>query len=296
MNPASSRINRLPAWFRQDIPGAQARQTARIIRLCGVNTVCQQAQCPNIGHCFSKARPAFMILGRSCTRSCRFCAVEKPGVHDLDIIDAEPAKIARAVKDLGLDYVVVTSVTRDDLADGGAEIFSRTIESIHQISKDIRVEVLIPDFGGRLASLECILSAGPFVVAHNMETVRRLYPDLRPQADYQTSLFILEKAKELRPDIFTKSSLMLGFGELESEVIGAMRDLREKGCDILTLGQYLAPTAAHYPVKEFVTVEQFQRYKDIGLSQGFKVVSSGPLLRSSYHADQVKDLVLITRG
>lgn len=196
---------------------------------------------------------------------------------------------------MGLDYVIITSVSRDDLLDGGATQFAKTIESIHALNKDIQIEALIPDFQAKLLSLECLLNAGPFVVAHNIETVRRLYPELRPQASYQLSLDVLSKIKELNPRINTKSSIMLGLGESAEEVLATMEELRSHGCDILTLGQYLAPSPGHYPVKEFVSIEQFQAYQKTGLAMGFKAVLSGPKVRSSYQAEELaKELSLCT--
>jgi lipoic acid synthetase len=300
-------MNKLPIWFRQEIPDEATWELAQLLTEFRVHTVCQEARCPNISHCFKNKRFTFMILGNTCTRNCRFCAVTKsanpvrrgPPLSDRRLVlgrhfskgenknlvldEDEPYRISRLVERLDLDYVVITSVSRDDLVDGGATIFAKTIELIHKINEDIKVEVLIPDFRGKIQSIRSVLNAAPFVVAHNIETVKRLYPDLRPRADYELSLGILGKLKELNPWILTKSSLMLGLGETEKEVIATLRDLRSNCCDILTLGQYLAPSAGHYPVKEFVSIEQFERYRDIGLGLGFKSVLSGPLMRSSYH-------------
>ena len=275
---------KLPTWFRQEIPNETTQELTQLLTKSCVHTVCQQARCPNINHCFKNKRFTFMILGDTCTRNCRFCAVTKSANKNLALDEDEPYRISQLVKRLDLDYVVITSVTRDDLVDGGAAIFAKTIELIHKINEDIKVEVLIPDFRGKIQSIESVLNAAPFVVAHNIETVKRLYPDLRPQADYELSLGILRKIKELKPRILTKSSLMLGLGETEKEVIAAMRDLRSNRCDILTLGQYLVPSPEHYPIKEFISIEQFKEYKDIGMALGFKFVLSGPLVRSSYHA------------
>jgi len=202
---------------------------------------------------------------------------------DLD----EPQRIAETTKKLGLSYVVVTSVTRDDLDDGGAAIFARTVELVHGINSTIKIEVLIPDFAGKISSLKILLDAAPDLVAHNLETVRRLCRELRPQADYRLSLDLLKRIKEFRPGLLTKSSLMLGLGETEREVVTAMEDLRESRCDILALGQYLSPSAVHYPVKEFIAAEQFVTYAGIGLALGFKRVLAGPLVRSSYQAEEV---------
>ena len=293
-------MTKLPTWFRQELPNETTQELTQLLTKSCVHTVCQQARCPNINHCFKNKRFTFMILGDTCTRNCRFCAVTKSANKNLALDEDEPYRISQLVKRLDLDYVVITSVTRDDLVDGGAAIFAKTIELIQKIDKDInpvrnteysetenkisngvKVEVLIPDFRGKIQSIESVLNAGPFVVAHNIETVKRLYPDLRPQADYELSWGILGKIKELKPRILTKSSLMLGLGETEKEVIAAMRDLRSNRCDILTLGQYLVPSPEHYPIKEFISIEQFKEYKDIGMALGFKFVLSGPLVRSS---------------
>lgn len=279
-------MNRLPSWFKQEIPDRTVLERAQRLSEFKVHTVCQEARCPNLSSCFKDLRFTFMVLGDTCTRNCRFCAVKKTK-NQLELDLEEPLRIARAVKKLGLDYVVITSVTRDDLVDAGAEIFARTIELIRKINRNIKIEVLIPDFKGRLVSLKCLLAASADVVAHNLETVSRLYRDLRPEADYALSLEVLKKIKALRPDLISKSSLMLGLGEKEAEVIEAMQDLRNSHCDFLTLGQYLAPSVAHYPVQEFISHKQFKRYEDLGLSLGFKAVLSGPKVRSSYQAREL---------
>lgn len=280
-------INRLPAWFRQDIPDIATKEKVHLLSEFNVHTVCQEAKCPNLGHCFKNSKLTFMILGDTCTRNCRFCGVEKANNKFLSLDLGEPWRIAEAVKELGLNYVVVTSVTRDDLEDAGAGIFAKTIELIRRNNREVKVEVLIPDFRGRISSLKHVLDALPSIVAHNLETVRRLYKDLKPRCDYRVSLGILKKIKEIRPSIITKSSLILGVGEIAEEVIQTMQDLRNVACDILTLGQYLAPSRNHYPVKEFIDIEQFRRYREIGLKLGFKAVLSGPKVRSSYQAEEI---------
>lgn len=279
--------NRLPAWFKQDIPDCQVRGRMQLLSEFKVNTVCGQGKCPNLSFCFKELKFTFMILGNTCTRNCRFCAVTQSKKNTLSLDENEPYRIGQIVKILNLKFVVITSVTRDDLSDGGAEQFVKTIELIHNIDKNIKIEVLIPDFSGNIASLNTVIGAKPSILAHNMETVRRLYKTLRPKANYQTSLGILNKVKEINPLLITKSSLILGAGETEEEVIYTMEDLRYNQCDILTLGQYLAPSPRHYPVKEFISPEQFQRYRSIGLGLGFKAVLSGPCVRSSYHAEEV---------
>jgi len=286
-NPANCNCNRLPPWFRQEIPGNAASELLRLLSKFNVHTVCRQAHCPNLGYCFRNKKAAFMILGKSCTRNCAFCAVEKSKDKVLGLDSREPERVAEVVKLLGLRYVVITSVSRDDLLDQGAKIFAQTIKAIRQRDMKIKIEVLIPDFQGRAESLKEVLDAAPDCLAHNIETVRRLYPELRPQADYSRSLGILRAVKKLKLDIQTKSSIMLGLGETKEELAGAMRDLRRNGCDCLTLGQYLAPSKNHYPVKRFIEITEFSRYRQMGLKMGFKSVLSGPKVRSSYKAEEV---------
>jgi len=227
-----------------------------------------------------------MILGSTCTRQCRFCAVYKSDARPLSVDMDEPSRIREAVRLMNLSYVVITSVTRDDLPDAGSLSFVRTIEAVRSLSKDIKIEVLIPDFQGKALSLKRVLDAGPDVLAHNLETVERLYKDVRPQANYRLSLRLLSQVKEGNLKILTKSSLMLGLGETREELIAALQDLQKCGCDILTLGQYLAPSKNHYPVQEFISREQFKEYEEIAYDLGFKSVMSGPLVRSSYRAQE----------
>jgi len=278
-------VTKLPAWFRQDVPSKEVLAKLEHLRFWQVHTVCQEAKCPNLSYCFKHAKLTFLILGDTCTRNCGFCAVKKSRGNLKQDLD-EPQRVAEAVSGLRLKYAVITSVTRDDLEDGGAGVFAQTIKIIHGLSLGIKVEILIPDFGGSASALEIVLEAHPDLVAHNMEIVKRLYPQLRPQADYARSLALLRKIKELNPDIATKSSLMLGLGETKEEIARAMEDLRLADCDILCLGQYLAPSTAHYPVKEFIGLETFEQYRSIGLSLGFKMVLSGPKVRSSYQAEE----------
>lgn len=277
----------LPAWFRQPIADADSLGKAHLLCDLRVNTVCRQAKCPNMPDCFGRGEFTFMILGDRCSRHCSFCAVKKLDSSSSGIDMEEPSRVALAVRRLALSYVVITSVTRDDLPDGGAGIFARCVSLIHDIDPNIKVEVLIPDFKGLLAALYSIVQAQPSVVAHNMETVKRLYPALRPQAVYDVSLGILRKIKEIAPGMISKSSLMLGFGETFLEVVETMRDLRENQCDILVLGQYLSPGEDRYPVEEFIAPEQFAKYKEIGLGMGFRAVLSGPKVRSSYQAKEL---------
>lgn len=278
---------RLPSWFKQEIPdAAQISKMKHMFRAKRLHTVCESARCPNMGQCWGEGVATFMILGEVCTRACRFCAVKAGLPNELDI--AEPKNVALAVQELNLRYVVVTSVARDDLKDEGAAQFSETIAEIRRIMPDTKVEVLIPDFSNKLESLKIVTSAKPEVISHNLETVRRLSPKVRPQADYDRSLGVLKNFKILDPHILTKSSIMLGFGESEKEVMQAMKDLIETGCDILTIGQYLAPTQMkrHLPVEEFVPPRKFKEYEILGYRLGFKHVMSGPLVRSSYIAEQ----------
>lgn len=279
---------RLPSWLRQDIPDQEAFNIIRLISKMNVHTVCKEAKCPNLSNCFKKKELTFMILGNICTRNCRFCGVSKSHSKEVLNLDLdEPFRVAKVARDLGLEYCTITSVSRDDLEDGGASIFAETVELLRDIDKDTKVEVLIPDFKGSVSSLECVLSVIPSVVAHNIETVARLYEDLRPMADYRLSLRILHKIKELIPQMTTKSSIMLGLGETENEIINTMKDLKDSLCDILTLGQYLSPSPDHYPVKEFISPEQFENYRSYAVNLGFKKVFAGPLVRSSYLAQQL---------
>nr|WP_240951388.1 lipoyl synthase [Caldanaerobacter subterraneus] len=247
-----------------------------------LNTVCQSANCPNMGECFARRTATFMIMGNICTRNCRFCAVEKGHPQPLD--EEEPGRVAEAARRLGLKHVVVTSVTRDDLPDGGASHFAKTIYELKKLP-GVTVEVLVPDFMGNEEAIRTVVEAKPDVINHNVETVPRLYSRVRPKADYIRSLNLLKKVKELDPLILTKSGIMVGLGETEEEVIEVMKDLRDIDCDMMTIGQYLRPSHKHIEVAEYVTPEQFKRYEEIGYKLGFKHVASGPLVRSSYHAD-----------
>ena len=289
LSPCLKMAAKLPSWLRQEFVDTRAKELARRLRESGVNTVCQEAGCPNINGCFRQRKVTFLILGDTCSRSCRFCNVKKPAdwFPGPGEDSAEPKRVSDCVRALGLDYVVITSVTRDDLADGGAAVFAQTVKLIRKIKAGIKIELLIPDFQGKASSLLSVLEAGPDVVGHNLETVPRLYPEVRPQADYRLSLAVLRKIKECAPQVTVKSSLMLGMGEAPAEVIAAMRDLRDCGCGILTLGQYLAPSARHYPVKEFIAPGKFSDYRGIGERLGFQAVLSAPTARSSYQAEEL---------
>jgi lipoic acid synthetase len=278
---------RLPVWLRQEIPAPETLEGMRGLSSGGVNTVCVEANCPNMQSCCRSGKATFMILGTVCTRSCRFCAVSKSRNRPLGLDKSEPQNLARVARDRKITYLVITSVTRDDLDDGGAAQFLSVIEAVRIVCPGIMIEVLIPDFQGKIGSLKTIIEARPDVVGHNLETVSRLYPCLRPEADYSRSLKVLSDLKRLNSAVMTKSSLMLGLSESEEEVVSAMNDLKAHGCDILTLGQYLAPSAAHEPVREFVSPDKFCEYRKAALRIGFKSVLSGPLVRSSYLAERV---------
>jgi lipoic acid synthetase len=274
---------RLPDWIRTRY--ADLHNTRHLLRRHGISTVCEEARCPNRGQCFSKPTATFMILGSNCTRNCGFCSVNSavPG----PVERREPENVAEAAAEMELRYVVITSVTRDDLPDGGAGHFALTIEAVRRRIPGVRVEVLTPDFRGDFDSLRIVLDAGPDVYNHNIETVERLYPSVRPQADYHRSLSVLAKAREEAPDIFIKSGFMLGFGETSDEVKSLLKQLLESGCDIVTIGQYLRPTRNNLPVVEYVTPEAFEELRLIALGMGFKYAASGPLVRSSMNAEEM---------
>ncbi|HLX43719.1 MAG TPA: lipoyl synthase [Bryobacteraceae bacterium] len=280
---------RLPEWLRK--PGTNFESVHALkadLRRLNLHTVCESARCPNMHECFSRGAATFMILGNLCTRGCRFCSVPKrkhPGALD----PAEPASVARMAASLALRYVVITSVNRDDLDDGGSHHFARTVEEVRRALSDARIEVLTPDFCGNLDAVARVLDAGPDVFNHNMETVARLYAQVRPQADYRQSLEVLRFAKQYRAQALTKSGLMVGLGESPAEVEELLRDLRDANVDVATLGQYLQPTRRNLRVAEYVSPAQFDAYRNYGLSIGFKMVFSGPLVRSSYMADLVND-------
>ena len=277
---------RLPAWLHTRLPTTDSfAHTRALLNELKLHTVCQSAQCPNHWECWSKGTATFMIGGDHCTRACRFCAVTtaKPLPLEAD----EPARVAEATRRLRLRHVVITAVARDDLADGGADHFRRTIEAVRALSPQTVIEVLTPDFNARDAAIETVLAAHPHIFNHNLETVRRLTPTVRSRATYDRSLSVLSKVKAKRGGtMYTKSGLMLGLGETEEELFTALTDLRDAGCDLLTLGQYLQPTLRHLPVVEFVTPEKFAAYGARAREIGFVHVASAPMVRSSYHADE----------
>lgn len=274
---------RHPPWLKVRAPtGQEFFATKEVVRSRGLHTVCEEARCPNIGECWSHRTATFMLLGDVCTRNCGFCAVKhgKP----LAVDETEPERVAGAVVALGLKHVVITSVDRDDLPDGGARHFARTVSAIKTLLPSCTVEVLVPDFRGDFAALECVLDSPVDVLNHNVETVPRLYRRVRPGARYERSLALLARTKEYRQDVRTKTGLMLGLGEEAAELESVFRDLVAVGCEILTLGQYLRPTSAHLPLVRYVLPEEFVALREKALAMGFQYVESGPLVRSSYHA------------
>ncbi len=278
--------SRKPEWLRRNIQGSRvSSEVNHILQELSLNTVCKEANCPNRMECFNRSTATFMILGSVCTRNCTFCNVTKgtPQLVDRE----EPRKVAEAVDKLKLKHAVITSVTRDDLPDGGAGQFAEVVKEIRKLNKGITVEVLIPDFNGEDAALAAVIAAKPDIINHNVETVPELYNNVRPMAVYQRSLDLLKRVKEADGSILTKSGIMLGLGETEAAVEGVMRDLRTAGCDIITIGQYLAPSNKHHPIVEYVHPDVFEGYRQLGQELGFKNVLSAPLVRSSYHADEV---------
>ena len=275
-----------PSWLKRKLPSGPAYERIRAMIGKGqLHTVCQEANCPNQFECFSARTATFLILGATCTRNCRFCNIAdgRPGPPDPD----EPRRVAEAAARMNLRYVVVTSVTRDDLPDGGASLFAKTIRSLHETIAGVQVEVLIPDFQGDRAALETVLAARPHVLNHNMETVRDLYPRVRPQADYDRSLQLLARVGEIDPAIPAKSGIMLGLGETEAAVRQVIADIHHTGCRMLTIGQYLQPTPQHLPVVDFIPPEEFDRWRRFALDTGFAKVAAGPFVRSSYHAGEM---------
>ncbi|HVQ00942.1 MAG TPA: lipoyl synthase [Candidatus Thermoplasmatota archaeon] len=276
---------RHPDWLKVKIGGgAQYQQVKTLMRTSKLHTICEEAKCPNIAECFGNGTAVFLILGDVCTRACRYCNVAHGSPSAVN--EEEPDAVANSVEALGLKYVVVTSVTRDDLPDGGANVFSKTIRAIRQRNNLCKVEVLIPDFQGDIQALRTVLSARPDVLNHNIEVVEHLFPDVRPQGNYQTSLRLLRAAKAFDAHMITKSGLMVGLGEITEEIIMTLKDLRAVAVDVVTIGQYLQPTKSHAVIKKYYTPEEFRDLKTIALDLGFTHVEAGPLIRSSYHAEQ----------
>ena len=277
---------RLPPWFKKRLPEAGSlSEMENLLGGLSLHTICESALCPNQGDCFAQKTATFLILGDICTRDCTFCAVRK-GIP-LTVDEEEPQHLAEAVAALGLRYVVITSVTRDDLPDGGANHFLNTVTQMKKRDSGLKVEVLIPDFGGNVDSLTAVVDAHPDVVNHNLETVPRLYPEVRPKADFQRSLRLLQMVKEMDTDIVTKCGIMVGLGETREELLETMEQLRQADCDLLTIGQYLQPSAYHHPVIRYVPPEEFLEYKNTGREMGFYDVAAAPLVRSSFKAAQL---------
>ena len=275
--------SRLPPWLKQRAPEPSVLDEMKtLLEGLSLHTVCKEAHCPNQGRCFSQGTATFLILGDVCTRNCRFCAVKKGKPLPLD--PDEPWNVAQAVSQLRLNHVVITSVTRDDLPDGGARHYVKTIEAIRQTNPQATVEVLIPDFLGSFEALKMLVDSSPEVINHNVETVPRLYPEVRPKADYHRTLNLLGTVKSMDKRIVTKSGMMLGLGERGDEIIRVMRELREVGCDAITLGQYLCPSPQHHPVSRYLPPEAFEEYRWIAERLGFKSVASGCFVRSSFNA------------
>lgn len=275
-----------PDWLKVDIPGGKNFVKMKsLLRSAKLHTICEEANCPNIAECFECGTAVFLILGDVCTRNCRYCNVShgKPGILN----PSEPADIAESVKKLGLKYVVITSVTRDDLSDGGASVFAETISKVKCLNPGCTVEVLIPDFKGNISALKSVIKSKPDVINHNIEVVKELFSDIRPEGDYKISLNMLSNIKKLKSNIKSKSGFMVGIGETTDQIISTMRDLRNADVDFLTIGQYLQPTKKHASIKKYYNPDEFKGFIKIGLDLGFKHVESGPLVRSSYHAADV---------
>jgi lipoic acid synthetase len=284
-----ARQPRLPDWLRKSRTHPESVHNLKVeLRRKNLHTVCESARCPNMHECFHRGAATFMILGNLCTRGCGFCSVPK-AKHPGPLDSNEPENVARMAAEMKLRYVVITSVNRDDLSDGGSTHFAETVRAVRRALPDSRVEVLTPDFCGDLAAVARVLDAEPHVFNHNMETVPRLYKTVRPQADYRQSLDVLRFAKEYRAEVLTKSGAMVGLGESSAEVEQLLHDLRQANTDVATLGQYLQPARRNLKVAEYVTPTQFDAYRDYGLAIGFKMVFAGPLVRSSYMADEVAD-------
>ena len=280
--PQKQRIAK-PKWLRVKLPtGDSYKKVRSLVDQHKLHTICESGNCPNMGECWGAGTATFMILGNTCTRSCGFCAVNTGRPDEADVF--EPARVAQSVKLMGVKHAVITSVDRDDLPDGGSEIWAMTVRAIRRQSPETTLETLIPDFMGKWDNLQRIIDVAPEIVSHNLETVRRLTKEVRIQAKYDRSLEVLLRLK--KGGMKTKSGVMLGLGETDAEVIETMDDLRSVGCDVLTLGQYLQPTPKHLAVQEFITPETFDRYREIGLEKGFRFVESGPLVQSSYHAEK----------
>lgn len=280
------KFDRKPEWIKTRLPGfGHFKEVRSILKELHLHTVCESALCPNLGECWGEKSATIMIMGDICTRNCRFCSVKKGKPLPLD--PEEPIKVALAIRELGLEYAVITSVDRDDLEDFGASHFAETVRKIKEINPFTKVEVLIPDFNLNLKCLKEVVDSKPDVIAHNVETVKRLTPFVRDKrAGYEKSLFVLKKIKEIAPGIITKSGIMIGLGEKDDEIVEAMKDIKDVGCEILTIGQYLRPTRKNLPVEKYYTPEEFKKFEETGYEIGFKFVASGVFVRSSYKAKE----------
>jgi len=291
----SEELQRRPAWLKAKLPGGpHYHELVGIMRTQALHTVCEEARCPNIGDCWERRTATFLVLGNLCTRNCGYCAIAHGLPTELDL--QEPDRVARAVQAMGLRHAVITSVNRDDLRDGGAGIFAATIRKIHEYIPPCTVEVLIPDFKGDAAALQTVLEAGPEILGHNIESVPRVFKIVRHGGDYQRSLQVLRRSKEWGFTSFTKSGIILGMGETREELLQTMTDLRMVDCDVLTLGQYLRPGPDYHPIDRYYTPDEFTELKRAGLEMGFRYVESGPLVRSSYHADEQAQAVRAIRA
>ena len=278
-------MRRHPDWLKVKIGGGEIfAKIKSMLRSAKLHTICEEAKCPNIAECFDCGTAVFLILGDTCTRNCRYCNV-KHGTP-LPLNPNESKDVADSVKKLGLKYVVITSVTRDDLKDGGASVFYEAVNEIKKLNNNCRVEVLIPDFKGNKGALQTVIDARPDVINHNIEVVEKLFPEIRPQGNYKTSLELLKNIKKINKNMTTKSGFMLGLGESKEQIINTMQDLRKVSVDFLTIGQYLQPTRNHFDIKKYYTPEEFNEFKKIAMNLGFAHVESGPLVRSSYHAEK----------
>ena len=276
----------LPDWVKSKLSRkTKADPLKSILKSKHIHTVCEEARCPNIGRCFSKKTATFLIMGKICTRNCAFCSIDKGKPEYLDV--SEPIRIAEQVREMGLKYVVLTSPSRDDIVDGGGEFFTDTVKKIKRINKNTKVEVLIPDFKGNLDSLKKVVYSGIDVLNHNIETIRRLYSKVRPQADYKLSLGLLEEAKRVIPDLPLKSGFMVGLGEKKEEIFQLLKDLKSVGCNIVTIGQYLRPTLRQLSVKRYLHPDEFKEIEELAYEIGFDYVLCGPLVRSSYMAEEI---------
>ncbi|MCJ7572117.1 MAG: lipoyl synthase [Candidatus Thermoplasmatota archaeon] len=279
-------MRRHPDWLKVDIPGGRNFVKIKsLLRSAKLHTICEEAKCPNLAECFGSGTAVFLILGNVCTRNCRYCNVShgKPGILN----PTEPEDLADSVKKLGLKYVVITSVTRDDLSDGGASVFAETISKVKHLNPGCMVEVLIADFKGNISALKSVVDSDPDVVNHNIEVVKELFSDIRPEGDYKISLKVLSNIKKLKSNIKSKSGFMVGIGETSDQILNTMKDLKKSDVDFLTIGQYLQPTKKHASIRKYYTPAEFKEFIKIGLDLGFKHVESGPLVRSSYHAANV---------